>query len=164
MNPVQVHMLLNHFPILGLLFGASLLLYGVVRKEGKIIQAGLVTLVIIGILTIPAYFSGEEAEHLMEDLPGIDKVALEEHEEGSGTGMALNLVTAVLALITALSNRFRPTLHRPLSFITLLAAIGAFVYMVNLGHQGGLIRHPELEGVAQPVGPEQGEEQEKEYE
>ena len=81
MNAAHIHLLLNHFPILGALFAAGVLLAGVLFNDRKINQVGLVSLVLFAILTIPAFLTGEGAEEVLEELPGISNASIKDHEE-----------------------------------------------------------------------------------
>lgn len=57
MTAAHIHLLLNHIPILGVLFGL-LLLYGTIKKTREIKKANLVTFIVAAILTVPVFFSG----------------------------------------------------------------------------------------------------------
>jgi len=153
MDATHIHLLLNHFPILGSLFGFCLLAYGLLRKSEALEKAGLVTLVVIGLLGVPAYFTGEEAEETVEDLPGVSEHYLEAHEELAEVAFWLVEATTALALITLVLSATQGRNFRLLSALTALLAIGTFGTMVVVGLYGGKIRHSEVRGDAaeQPV-------------
>ena len=55
MTAAHVHLLLNHIPILGSIFGLLLLCYGMLRKSDEIKKTSLGIFVITALLTIPVY-------------------------------------------------------------------------------------------------------------
>lgn len=65
MTAVHVHLLLNHIPILGVLFGLLLLIYGTVKKTEEIERAGLVTFIVVALITAPVFFSGIRTAHVI---------------------------------------------------------------------------------------------------
>lgn len=144
MNPAHIHLLWNHFPILGALFAAGVLLAGIVLNDRKINQVGLVSLVIFTLLTLPAFFSGEGAEEVMEEYPGISHAAIHDHEEIAELGLWVMIFAGVVALAGYILQRRKEHLHRSLSMVALVAALAAFGVMVRVGLSGGEIRHPEI--------------------
>jgi len=60
MNAAHAHLLLNHIPILGMLFGLLLLLYALVRGNDDIKKASFGAFVITSLITIPAFSSYRE--------------------------------------------------------------------------------------------------------
>ena len=68
MDQAHLHLILNHFPILGPLFGTVLLLIGTLKNNKVIQKAGLMSIAVIALITIPAYFTGEAAEHATDTL------------------------------------------------------------------------------------------------
>ncbi|MEM9674695.1 MAG: hypothetical protein AAF992_19025, partial [Bacteroidota bacterium] len=68
MNDAQIHLALNHFPILGTLFGTVILGFGVFRKNKSLLDTGLIILFLMTLITIPVYISGEGAEEIVEEL------------------------------------------------------------------------------------------------
>lgn len=144
MNAAELHLALNHVPILGTIFGVLLLAYGTGRDSDPVVRAGLWALGLAGLAAVGVYFTGEPAEHLVEELAGTSEAALEEHEAmalwaaiGGGALGALSL--------GGLLFRYR-SLRVDRRFVAAVLALGAGVAGV-LGwtaYQGGQIRHPEL--------------------
>ena len=144
MNSAHIHLLFNHFPILGALFAAGVLFFGVVLNDRKINQVGLVSMVIFTLLTIPAFLSGEGAEEVVEDYQGISHAAIHNHEEIAEIGLWIMVVAGVIALVSFILQYRKEQLHRTLSIIALVAALAAFGVFARVGLTGGEIRHPEI--------------------
>jgi uncharacterized membrane protein len=144
MNPAHIHLLWNHFPILGALFAAGVLLAGVALNDRKINQVGLVSLVIFTLLTLPAFLSGEGAEEILEEYPGISHAAIHDHEEMAELGLWVMVFAGLVALVGFILQRRKEHVHRLMSIIALVAALAAFGVMARVGLSGGEIRHPEI--------------------
>jgi uncharacterized membrane protein len=146
MDAAHLHLLLNHIPILGVLFAICIGIYGLLRKNDSLEKAGLVTLIIVSLVTIPAFLTGEGAEEAVEHLPGVSESLIEKHEELAETSLWLMLATGVLALIALILIIKKSKQKSLLSYLSYALAIGTFVLMTQVGNDGGKIRHSELRG------------------
>ena len=144
MNPVHIHLLLNHVPVIGTLVAIALLAWALLRRKPELTRASLAMFVVFALAGIVVYFTGEPAEHLVEDLPGVSHDAIEAHEE------AALLATALLGGLGALALgglvAFRRALSVPRGFAVLalglsLLSATAMGWTANLG---GKIRHTEI--------------------
>lgn len=154
MNWAHVHLILNHFPVVGLAFGLVLLAVSVVRKSTPLARVSLGILVAIAVIAIPVYLTGEPAEEVIEHLPGISESYIEEHEESA---LLTLIVIELLGIVAAVGlRRFRQIDELPRWFLTttlfLSLVAGGFVgWTANLG---GQIRHPEIRTGFQTPGQE----------
>ncbi|WP_133272618.1 hypothetical protein [Hymenobacter radiodurans] len=154
MNGAHLHLLLNHLPILGSLFGLVLLLVALVRRQPLLVRAGLITLLVAAALAIPANLTGEEAEEVVEHYPGVTHALIHAHEEAAELAMWALEFTGALALASLLlltRNHARAALFTRL---TLAGAFISFGMMARAGNLGGQIMHPETRGdtVSAPLG------------
>lgn len=150
MNGAQIHLLINHGSVIGLPIGLLVLAVALLRKNADVRAVGLAILAIVGLASLPAYFSGEPAEGVVEHLPGISERLIHPHEEAAEWGLILCLVTAAGA-IGSLVFRRGPA-SRLLPTATLLLGLIAFAAIARTAHLGGLIHHEELRGgVAAPA-------------
>ena len=147
MNDVQVHLLLNHFPIIGTLIGACFLLFGVVRNQINITQAGLLTIIIVALITIPAFMSGEGAEHIAEEIEGVSHDSIEAHEEAAVPTFWMMEILGVISLIGLILGIKDHSKRRMVATICMILAWVVFGMMVNVGYTGGHIRHPEIDQI-----------------
>ena len=156
MSAAHWHLVLNHIPLLGILFGTALLAYGVWRRQEDVQIASLGLLVVAGLAVIAVYLTGEPAEEVVEGLAGVSHDAIETHEHFAWYGLVAGIATGVVALGTLLYGALRRRLVRWTVGLTLLLAVvsvGLIGYTANLG---GKISHPELRGEA-PVQVESGD-------
>jgi hypothetical protein len=61
MNAAHAHLVLNHIPIFGTLFGLLLLLYALVSGNDEIKKASFGAFVITSLITIPAFSADRSA-------------------------------------------------------------------------------------------------------
>ncbi|GAB3829707.1 DUF2231 domain-containing protein [Hymenobacter jeollabukensis] len=143
MNTAHLHLLLNHSPIFASLFGLILLLIAVLRRHEALINAGLVTLVVAALLTIPTQLTGEGAEEVVEHRPGVTHALIHEHEEAAELSLWAMEATGLLALVSLLARR-RGAARAPLfTYLTLAGAVASFGLLARTGNLGGQIMHPE---------------------
>ena len=69
MNATYVHLLVNHLPLFGALFGTVALVWGLLKQNGGMKTAGLIFLIAASVGGWMAHISGEQAEHFAEELP-----------------------------------------------------------------------------------------------
>ena len=144
MNEAHIHLIINHLPIIGILISTGVLVFARIRRKSEFTRLGLWLVFITSLSTVPAYFSGEGAEELVEHLPGISENLIEEHEEYAEIALFVSQLTGLLALATILAARTSERFLRFGSMITLAAAAGSFTLMGLVANTGGKINHPEL--------------------
>ena len=145
MNADHLHLVLNHAPLFGVLFGVIALAFALVRRSDDVVRLGLGLILIAGLFVVPTYFSGEEAEDVVEAVAGVSHARIEAHEDA---GKLATIGTGALGLLAlgALGLFWRRPVPRPLVLGTLalsLAVAAGIGYTANLG---GQIRHPEITG------------------
>ena len=62
MNATHLHLMLNHIPVLGTVFGLGLLVFALWRKSEELKKAALGIFLIVALLAVPVYLTGEPAE------------------------------------------------------------------------------------------------------
>lgn len=101
MNPPHLHLRLNQLPVLGPNFGLALLLYGVLSKSNKLSKTALGVFVIIALLAVPAYLTGEPVEDGVDAIPGVAKPITEQHEEFAAAASTGVIVLGAASLIVS---------------------------------------------------------------
>lgn len=144
MNAAHLHLLLNHIPILGSLFGTILLAVAVLRKDMSLIQASLVTLVVAAVFAVPTFLSGEEAEEILEKMPDISHEIIHEHEEIAEKAIWLMEIIGGLALVAIFLHLKKHRLRHLLTIVLLVLSLGNTAMMMIVGNTGGEIRHSEI--------------------
>ena len=144
MNDAHWHLVLNHFPIIGTIFALGILIVGVLLKNNSVKNTAYFLFIFTAIFALISMQTGEGAEEMVEDFPGIGKAIIHEHEElAEKLAIALYLLggISVLGLILNIKN------HAKAKFISIVAVVIAAptVYLATLvGASGGEIRHTEI--------------------
>jgi hypothetical protein len=81
MNPVHLHLLLNHVPVIGTGIMIVLLGYALLRRSTELVRVSLGMFVLLALAGAVVYLTGEPAEGVAEGLPGVSEAIMERHEE-----------------------------------------------------------------------------------
>lgn len=144
MNDAHLHMVVNHFPIIGIIFGFGILIVGLILKNKTLINTSYVLFIVAAIFGAISMGTGEGAEELVEDMPNIGKQIIHEHEELAEKLAILLYVLAGLSLAGLYLNFKKHSKAKPLSFLILsIVTVGLFLVQ-KVGTSGGEIRHTEI--------------------
>jgi uncharacterized membrane protein len=154
MNLAHIHLLLNHFPTVGMIVALGIFLLGIVQTSDDLKRAALMTFLGISLLTIPTFVTGSASQEMICKGnprspncidPGVSKSLIEKHESAAFVGLWFMEATGFLAWLGLW--QYRRTSRLPvwnLSAILLLSAV-TFGFMANAANLGGEIRHPEIQ-------------------
>lgn len=167
MNGAHSHLLINHFPIIGLILGILVLLIGILAKSSVTRRVGLLLFLIAGITSFPSFKTGENAEHyLMENTikgscgsgtgtctcaPGSAEKAkhelheyIEEHEEAAETFMPFMWGIIALSALAMFLEWKKKSMALLASIVVLLLGVFAAYFAREVGNSGGEIMHTEI--------------------
>lgn len=146
MNFVQLHLLLNHFPIIGTMVGLGLLLISLSGKNDDLRRASLIIFLAMALLSLPTFFSGPGAEGAIKKLPGVSDELIERHHGAAMLALLFMEITGALALAALWQSRGIPRparWNRSMSAVLLFSVVTVGL-MARVGNTGGDIRHPEI--------------------
>ena len=143
MNPTHIHLLLNHFPIIGTLIGSTILLYSIIKKQNAGKNIGAFIIVLMAIIAIPVLLTGEPAEESIEHLSGISKTLIHDHEEASEKAFWLMEITGVFSLVALVLYKTKSAFAPKVFWIAFAFSAVTFFAMAWAGNLGGKLRHPE---------------------
>jgi hypothetical protein len=144
MNDAHLHLLTNHFPIIGTIFSTLILAYALIFKNLTLKNTALVGFILTALLSIPAYTSGEGAKEILESIGQDNHHFIHEHEELAGTGMLLCVSLGILSLGILLLRKNPKKYFKILIIVILLGGIIDSTLMLVVGNSGGEIRHTEI--------------------
>jgi uncharacterized membrane protein len=136
-----LHLLSNHFPILGSLFGILLLVIALLKSNLKTTLSAYIILLISGIGGIVAYFTGEPAEESVEHVKGISHKLIHVHEEMAENSLIFIFLLTAAAIIGLWAERAKWESAKKIEMATLVIGIVAFILFAFTGYLGGHIRH-----------------------
>lgn len=161
MEIAYLHLITNHIPIIGVPFALFILAIGLIRKNDAVKQLGYLMFSLLAVATIAVYFLGQGGEDFIEELPGVEHDAIEDHEEFAVFALASVIITGLVALFGfirygGISFLFgKPESERQsapgwLGVVVLLLGLLSAATLGYTGRLGGVIRHPEFHGGVQP--------------
>lgn len=144
MTDAHLHLVVNHFPIIGTIFGLGILIAGILLKNTIVKNVSYILFVVAAIFAAFSMGTGEGAEELVEDMPNIGKKIIHEHEEIAEKLAIVLYVLGVISLLGLYTNIKNHTKAKLISYLVLtIAAVGVFLAQ-QVGTTGGEIRHTEI--------------------
>ena len=154
MNAAHLHLIINHIPVIGTFFCFLVLLFGWLGKKPAVQKTALFLFVIVGLIAVPVFVSGNGAEEIVEKFPGVSKQSIEAHQDSATITLIFIEILAVASLLGfALFGR-RENLPGGFLLTVVILTIVAFVLTANTSNLGGKIRHPQEMGGSLPAGGE----------
>jgi uncharacterized membrane protein len=143
MNYVHLHLLLNHFPIIGTIVGLGLLLVSFLGKNEDLRRSSYIVFAGVALMSIPAFLSGFGAQIMVKG-PAVSDALIQRHEGSALLSLWFVLATGALALVGLWQSQ--QTSHPPRWNVSavLLFSLLAVALMARTGNTGGDIRHPEV--------------------
>jgi uncharacterized membrane protein len=138
-----MHLVLNHLPVFGILFGLIVLALGLWRRNESWTKLALGALVAVAVTAALAMATGEGAEEAVENLPGVSESIIHEHEEFAETTAMITYVLGAGALAALVAYR-RRVIPRALSVTVLAFTTATTGFVAYTAHLGGQIRHTEI--------------------
>ncbi len=150
MNAAQIHLMLNHLPVIGALFATVILAAGLLWRNALLQRLALGTLVVVALAAVPVYLSGEPAEEIIEHAAGVEKSVVKTHEDMAQVALIAVEVIGFVALVALVLYR-RRAMATGFAAVLLIAMFALCGTLAWTAHLGGQIRHPELRGAVAVV-------------
>lgn len=148
MSAVHLHLLLNHFPVIGVVLGVVLLAVALAKKSVELTQAGLCIFVVVALAAVPTFLTGEPAEEAVAPLPDVSEVLIERHEAAAKWALAAAVILGVVALAGLGLSRRSPRTGKGIATMCLILSLVVCGLMMRTANLGGQIRHSEIRGEA----------------
>jgi uncharacterized membrane protein len=151
MNPVHLHLLLNHFPTVGFSIGLGLFLVGLVAKRDELQRVSLVIFFLTAALTITTYVSGSDAQEALKETPDLPMSLISAHEAAALLAFTCMQVTGFFSWLALWTWRGASRVAKWNLAVVLILAIVSFGLMAQAANIGGEIRHSEIQSTAEKV-------------
>jgi uncharacterized membrane protein len=144
LDAAHIHLIVNHVPVMGVLFVLVLLVVGMVRRSEEIKRVSLAFFVLVALSAAAADMSGDGAVTDVKGLPGVSDAQIEAHHNAAFCAYGGALILGVLSLATLI--HFRRATQLPAWTIVVNLAIAVIVtgLMAWTAEEGGKIRHTEI--------------------
>lgn len=144
MNGAQLHLALNHFPVVTSVLSLLLLVWAWLSKSPDLRKAGLLFVVLGALFAGGAYLTGDPAEDVLKVFPGFSRNLVHEHEEAAEFALIIDVVSAAVALASLFfAGTKRKVSHYAFIAAIALTALSSAIFL-RTAHLGGLIKHDEI--------------------
>lgn len=144
MSAAHIHLLLNHVPILGSIFGLLLLLYAMLRRSDEIKRVCFGVFVITALMTIPVYLTGDGAARIVRELPDVSRDIIREHDNAATFAIVASELLGAVSLLAWWLTRNGKRLATWMLITVIVLAVWSSSVAVRTGQLGGQVRHSEV--------------------
>lgn len=144
MNQTHIHLLITHLPIFGSVFGSLVLAHGLWTKTIQTKIAAYNLLILSSLGAVIAYSTGEAAEETVENIQGVLKSAIDQHEDFAIISLIALIVMGVLSVAALYLTLKKSTFTKSIAQVILFVSLISFGLVARTGYLGGQIRHTEL--------------------
>ncbi len=144
MNDVHFHLVVTHLPIVGVLIGFLVLLTGYITKSPQVKATALGIFIFSALAAIAAFYTGEAAEDIVENLPGASETLIHKHEELAELFYTMMLILGGASLVAMFIHYKKFAFAKYGFIVVLLLSISNIVISKFVGTSGGEITHVEI--------------------
>jgi uncharacterized membrane protein len=156
MNDAHLHLVVNHFPIIGPIFGLGILIVGMIFRNNSLKNTAYFLFIISAIFAALSMATGDGAEEIAEKLPEVTKHLIHAHEEMAEKLAIILYILGVISIEGIYLNFKKHSNSRIISFVALAIAVLSILVAIETGTSGGNVRHTEIRSdSAKAVGIEQ---------
>ncbi len=144
MNLAHIHLLLNHFPTVGMVIGVSLFIVALIARSDDLKRASMGVFLFIALIALPTYMSGNAAQEKIKDVSGISEALITAHQSWALLAFIVMEIAGAIAWLALWKYRRFDKFsawHMP---AMLILSVLTLALMGNAANIGGEIRHPEI--------------------
>jgi uncharacterized membrane protein len=135
---------ITHLPIIGAFIGLLILAFAYQKKDANVKTVAYLVFVVCAIGACIAYATGEGAEEVVENLPGVVEAAIETHEDAAMYSLVSMIALGVMSIIGIIQIRWNASKFNFIHSLILLLSLLSMATIAYTGNLGGKIRHTEI--------------------
>ncbi|HDZ14551.1 hypothetical protein LCGC14_1444700 [marine sediment metagenome] len=144
MNEAHFHLIVNHLPIVGVLIGLLVLFIGFILNKPQLKVTALGIFIFSAVASVAAFYSGEGAEDIVENITGISETLIHTHEAYAERFFTSILVLGFVSVVTMFLKIESPKYAKYGFMLILVLSVLSTVLAKYVGTSGGEIRHTEI--------------------
>lgn len=144
MNDAHLHLVVNHFPIIGTIFGLGILIVGLLLKNKSVLNTAYSLFIIAAIFAAFSMATGEGAEETVENLPGVTENFIETHEEYAEKLAVVLYILGGISIAGIALNFKNYAKSNLVTYAALVVALIGVFLAKEVGTSGGEVRHTEI--------------------
>lgn len=141
---VHIHLLLNHFPTVGMTVGFALLLLALVQNSNDLKRGALAVFFAIALISLPTYMSGYSAQKALRGVQAVSQDVIDFHQRSALLALIFMGATGVVAWYGLWYSRSRVAIGPRMTVAAVLLSAVTIGLMGTVADVGGEIRHPEM--------------------
>ena len=141
---VHLHLLLNHFPTVGMIVGFGIFLLALMKKSADLRRGGLAVLFMIALIALPTYMTGYSAAKALKGAPGVSQELIDLHQRSALFALIFMEATGIVAWYGLWQSRRNVSAGTRNTAAVLLLGAVTIGLMAGAANIGGEIRHPEI--------------------
>lgn len=143
-SSAHLHLLVNHFPVIGYFIIIVFLVYGIIIKQEKVKQFSMFMIVVLSLITILVFVSGNNAEGMVKGAEGVIEENIEVHQYAAVRSFIAMEILGGISLLMILYYRFKKPVPLSVTLIYLFLNLFVLWMMIYTSNQGGKIFHSEF--------------------
>lgn len=144
MTGAHTHLLVNHVSLFAAFFGMFAMVWGIARKVKEMKIAASLLFILAAGFSVLALETGESAEDIVEDLPGVSESIIHQHEEAAEAANVACIILGVVAVAGLVTARFKPQYSKYVETASVVVALSAAALLGRAANLGGQVRHTEI--------------------
>ncbi|WP_293893297.1 hypothetical protein [Flavobacterium sp.] len=144
MNDAHLHLVFNHFPIIGTIFGFGVLAAGLILKNNTVKNVAYCLFIVTAIFAYASISTGAGAAGVVKGMGDITKPMIHKHAEIAEKLAFILYSLAVLSIIGLYVDIKKLGIAKWIAFLALFIAAVAGYISKEVGTSGGEIRHTEI--------------------
>lgn len=144
MNGAHWHLVVNHLPIIFPIVGLIVLIISLISKSEAVKRTAFLIFILGALAAIAAMSTGEGAEEIAENISGITRNDIHQHEEAAETFALLSYVLGGISLIAIWASFKQKSFSTIVTIATLVFVVVLLFFAKQTGTTGGEIRHTEI--------------------
>src|SRR6186997_1138872 len=80
---VHIHLLLNHFPTIGMIVGIALFLLGMLNKSDELKRGAMAVVFAMALISLPTYMSGYSAQKSLRGVQSMSQDVISFHQRSA---------------------------------------------------------------------------------
>ena len=144
MNDAHLHLLVNHFPIVGLFIGFLILLFGIIKSNATLKSTAYIIFIFCMIMGKISMMTGDKAEQFTEKYTEIYHRHIHTHEEAAELFMKPLYILGLVSIFGLVALSKKRENEKFFSICAILISAICLFLSKNVGTSGGEIRHTEI--------------------
>ena len=141
---VHIHLLLNHFPTIGMIVGVGLFLLGLLNKSEELKRGAMAVVFAMALISLPTYMSGYSAQKSLRGVQSVSQDVISFHQRSALFALIFMEAAGIVAWYGLWRSRRHVSVGPRLTAAAVLLSVVTLGLMAGAANVGSEIHHPEI--------------------